>query len=216
MTGEGAVGLADGAGGGQPRVRGRRVADVRAGRRAGDVAGPCRVPLPVVDGRVPRWAEYVAAAAAGSYDARPGHARGGGHGIRRLRGDRRGGRRDRRRRAAAGEVTNHQAHLPARFSCPVVLVDGGVLPASGAARQAALQRLDALVAQVRAADPAADVVVAGVGDGVSPVRPRAVVAAGPSFPPRAAQSASTRQPGVVQLQDLTATALARVGARGPR
>ena len=34
-----------------------------AGRRAADVPGPCREPLPVVDGSVPRWAEYVAAAA---------------------------------------------------------------------------------------------------------------------------------------------------------
>ncbi len=94
----------------------------------------------------------------------------------------------------------------------MVLVDGGVLPESGAAREAALQRLDALVAGVRAADPGADVVVAGVGDGNSPVRPRAVVAAGPSFPRGLLSSASTRQPGVVQLQDVTATALDRVGA----
>ena len=87
-----------------------------------------------------------------------------------------------------------------------------MLPESGAARETALQRLDALVAGVRAADPGADVVVAGVGDGNSPVRPRAVVAAGPSFPRGLLSSASTRQPGVVQLQDVTATALDRVGA----
>jgi hypothetical protein len=102
--------------------------------------------------------------------------------------------------------------LPAAFSCPVVLVDGGVLPESGAARAAAVQRLDALVGRVVAADPGADVVVAGIGDGSSPVRPRAVVAAGPSFEHGVLTSGSTRQPGVVQLQDLTATALERVGA----
>ena len=94
----------------------------------------------------------------------------------------------------------------------MVLVDGGVLPASGAERTAALARLDALVSQVRAADPGADVVVAGVGDGVSAVRPRAILAAGPSYGRGLLTSASTRQPGVVQLQDLTATALTRVGA----
>ena len=46
-----------------------------AGRRAADAPGPCREPLPVVDGSVPRWAEYVAAAGSESYDARPGSAR---------------------------------------------------------------------------------------------------------------------------------------------
>jgi hypothetical protein len=55
-------------------------------------------------------------------------------------------------------------------------------------------------------------VVAGVGDGLSPVRPRLLVAQGPSFPRGTLGSASTRQPGVAQLQDLTATILARVGA----
>ncbi len=182
-----------------------------AGRRAADRPGPCREPLPVVGGSVPRWAEYVAAAAADSYDARPGtlgeevtasdacvETVGAGAAI--------GGA------TLPGVVASHQTQLPASFSCPVVLVDGGVLPESGPAREAALQRLDTLVARVRAADPGADVVVAGVGDGNSPVRPRAVVAAGPSFPRGLLSSASTHQPGVVQLQDLTATALEGVGA----
>ncbi len=182
-----------------------------AGRRAGDVAGPCRVPPPVVDGRVPRWAEYLAAAAAGSYDAHPGtlgqEVTASGACVESVGAGAAIGAANR-----TGEVTSYQTDLPAQLTCPVVLVDGGVLPAPGTARQAALQRLDALVAQVRAADPAADLVVAGVADGASPVRPRAIVAAGPSFPRGLLESASTRQPGVVQLQDLTATALARVGA----
>ena len=182
-----------------------------AGRRAGDVAGPCRVPPPVVDGRVPRWAEYLAAAAAGSYDAHPGtlgqEVTASGACVESVGAGAAIGAANR-----TGEVTNYQTDLPAQLACPVVLVDGGVLPAPGTARQAALLRLDALVAQVRAADPAADLVVAGVADGASPVRPRAIVAAGPSFPRGLLESASTRQPGVVQLQDLTATALARVGA----
>ncbi|MFL6176809.1 MAG: hypothetical protein ACJ715_09150 [Ornithinibacter sp.] len=182
-----------------------------AGRRAGDVAGPCRVAPPVVDGRVPRWGEYLAAAAAGSYDARPGtlgqQVTASGACVETVGAAGAIGGADR-----AGEVTNHHTELPAQLTCPVVLVDGGVLPAPGPAREAALQRVDALVARVRAADPGADVVVAGVADGASPVRPRAAVAAGPSFPRGLLESASTRQPGVVQLQDLTATALARVGA----
>ena len=211
MTGEGALGSMTVRAVGSSSCAVDGWLTLGAGRRAGDVAGPCRVPPPVVDGRVPRWAEYVAAAAAGSYDARPGtlgqEVTASGACVETVGAGAAIGGANR-----AGEVTHHQVDLPARLTCPVVLVDGGVLPAPGTARQAALQRLDALVAQVRAADPAADVVVAGVADGASPVRPRAVVAAGPSFPHGLLESTSTRQPGVVQLQDLTATALARVGA----
>lgn len=185
-----------------------------AGRRAGDLAGPCLDPLPVVDGQVPRWADYLDAAAADSYDARPGllaeavTASGGcvesiGAGAAIAGADRSG---------SVGE--RHSDAVPATFSCPVVVVDGGVLPEPGPARTAAVEGLDALVAEVVAAAPGADVVVAGVGDGNSPVRPRAVVASGPSFGEGLLTSGSTRQPGVVQLQDLTATALERGGADG--
>lgn len=182
-----------------------------AGRRAADAAGPCRAPLPVVDDRVPRWDAYLAAAAGGSYDAHPGTLGGeltaSGTCVETIGPGAAIGGAD-----PSGVVTAHEPELPASFSCPVVLVDGGVLPEPGAARTSALGRLDALVAQARAADPGADVVVAGLGDGMSAVRPRAVVAAGPSFGGGLLTSASTRQPGVVQLQDLTATALDRVAA----
>jgi type III secretory pathway component EscS len=184
---------------------------VSAGRRAADVAGPCREPLPVVGDRVPRWDEYLAAAAAGSYDAHPGTLAEGvtasGACVETVGpGAAIGGAEPR------GVVTTHGPTLPGSFSCPVVLVDGGTLPESGAQRRAALERLDALVTQVTAMDAGADVIVAGVGDGVSAVRPRAVVASGPSYGRGLLTSASTRQPGVVQLQDLTATALTGVGA----
>ena len=211
MAGEGAVGSLT-----VRAVRSRACAidgwlTVSAGRRAADRPGPCRAPLPVVGGVVPRWAEFVAAAAVDSYDAHPGTL---GEGVTASgtcvetvgAGAAIGGA------GRTGRVTTHEAQLPASFSCPVVLVDGGVLPESGAERTTALARLDALVAQVRAADPGADVVVAGVGDGVSQVRPRAILAAGPSYGRGLLTSASTRQPGVVQLQDITATALTRVGA----
>ena len=185
-----------------------------AGRRAGDLPGPCRDPLPVVDGQVPRWADYLDAASADSYDAQPGllaeqvTASGGcvesvGAGAAIAGADRSG---------SVGE--GHADAVPVTFSCPVVVVDGGVLPEPGPARTAAVAELDALVAEVVAAAPGADVVVAGVGDGNSPVRPRAVLASGPSFGEGLLTSGSTRQPGVVQLQDLTATALERAGADG--
>lgn len=183
-----------------------------SGRRAADRPGPCREPRSVDGGSVPRWAEYLATAAADAYDARPGtlgeavtssgacvETVGAGAAIAGA--------------SRAGTVTRHHAvDVPTSFSCPVVVVDAGTLPEDGPARDAAVDRLDGVVADVLRADPAADVVVAGVGDGASPVRPRAVLATGPSFPGGVLGSSSTRQPGAVQLQDLTATALARVGA----
>jgi hypothetical protein len=181
-----------------------------AGRRAADRAGPCRDPLPVSDGSVPRWADYLDAAASDAYGARlgsltdavtaaggcvetvgPGAAIGGADG--------------------SGRVVMHHESVPTRFACPVVLVDGGILPEAGGERRAAVERLDGLLAEVLVAGRGADVVVAGVGDGRSPVRPRALVAAGPSFSAGVVGSASTRQPGVAQLQDLTATALEQLG-----
>ena len=182
-----------------------------SGRRAADAPGPCREPLPVVDGSVPRWGEYLAAAAVDPYDARPGTlgeavtASGAcietvGPGAAIAGADR------------AGTVTRHHASdVPASFSCPVVVVDAGALPQDAGARRAAVARLDGVVAKVLVAGRGSDVVVAGVGDGDSPVRPRLVAATGPSFRGGSLSSGSTRQAGVVQLQDLTATALARVG-----
>jgi hypothetical protein len=181
-----------------------------AGRRAADRAGPCREPLPVSGGRVPRWGEYLAAAASDSYDARPGTltdavATAGGCVETVGAGAAIGGS------DGSGRVSVHHESVPSSFSCPVVLVDGGVLPGAGAERRTAVESLDALLADLLVAAPGADIVVAGVGDGNSPVRPRALVATGPSFPAGVLGSASTRQPGVTQLQDLTATVLERLG-----
>ncbi len=179
-----------------------------AGRRAGD-AGECAPAGPVTDGGVSGWTGYVAAARAASYGAVPGtlgqrlgaagrciEAVGPGAAL-----------------AAAdtgGRVERYATTLPATLGCPVLLVDGGTLPAEGAARTQALRALDALVAEVvRAAGSGARVVVAGVGDGDSAVRPRAVLVSGT---PGVLTSPSTRQPGLVQLQDLTASLLAWAGA----
>ncbi len=110
-----------------------------AGRRAADAPGPCREPLPVVDGSVPRWAEYVAAAGSESYDARPGTL---GDGVTASGGcvETVGPGAAIGGAEASGLVTHYSADLPAAFSCPVVLVDGGTLPESGAARTAALEQ----------------------------------------------------------------------------
>ena len=147
-----------------------------AGRRAGDLPGPCREPLPPVGGLVPYWSDYLAAAAADSYDARPGllaeavaasgaclQSSGAGAAIGAADPD--------------GSVgSTYSDTVPTSVECPVVLVDAGALPVTQPERADAVARLDALVAQVVGAAPGADVVVAGLGDGDSSVRPRAVVA----------------------------------------
>ncbi|WP_392542762.1 hypothetical protein [Oryzobacter telluris] len=182
-----------------------------AGRRAADVAGPCRVPAPVgADGAVPLWDQYLAAASAASYGARPGTlgtaVDGAGACVEAVGPGAAVGAADR-----AGSVPHWSAELPDAFSCAVVLVDGGTLPDQQPERGQAVGRLDAVVEAVRRLDPAADVLVVGMGDGDSSVRPRALLAAGPGFGPGTLTSSSTRQPATVQLQDVTATVLARVG-----
>lgn len=179
-----------------------------AGRRAGDADGGCAAPGRVTDGGVADWSRYVAAARSASYGAVPGTLGGRlvaagrcveavGPGAAVAAAD------------TAGRVERYATTLPAASACPLLLVDGGTLPADGPARTDALRTLDALVADaVRVAGSGARVVVAGVGDGDSAVRPRAVLVSGT---PGVLTSPSTRQPGLVQLQDLTASLLAWLG-----
>lgn len=184
-----------------------------SGRRAADPAPGCRDPGPVTEGSVPRWGEFVTAARGAGYGARPGTlgsaVAGSGGCVGTVGPGAAIGGAD-----SAGRVTHHAEALPDRLDCVVTLVDGGALPPEGPARTTSLGRSDELLDRVLAlADRSgADVLVAGVGDGLSPVRPRLVAAAGPSFTVGLLSSSSTRQPGVLQLQDLTATVLARVGA----
>lgn len=177
-----------------------------AGRRAADVPGPCRLPGAVTDGVVPHWADYLARARADGYGAQPGTlarrlgqagacvaAVGAGAAV--AAADPSG-----RVRTTEGDPTP---------TCSVLLVDAGPLPTEPAARTEALRALDTLVAGY-ADRPDTRLVVAGVGDGASPIVPRAVVVRG--LGPGVLTSASTRQPGLVQLQDLTATLLDWAGA----
>jgi hypothetical protein len=179
-----------------------------AGRRA---SGPgCEPARPVTDGTVPGWGADVAAVRAQSYGAVPGTlaarlAASGecvetvGPGAAVAGAD------------PEGRVAHHLDDVPSAPSCAVVLVDAGTLPAPGESRAAALAALDALVGEIAAGlSPGNRLVVAGVGDGESPVAPRAVLVSGP--PSGTLTSPSTRQVGLIQLQDLTATLLASAGA----
>ncbi|MBP6995144.1 MAG: hypothetical protein KBB39_03270 [Phycicoccus sp.] len=182
-----------------------------AGRRAADLPGPCREPIVAPDGSLAFVDDYQRAAADDSYGAVPGtlgqRFADVGHCLAPIGA---GGQV-----AAAdpqGRVREVTTPTGASTPCPVLIVDAGTLSADSVARAGALAGLDALVAGFVDDYPDADVIVAGVGDGDSTMSPRALIAAGPNFPPGTLTSPSTRQPGLVQLQDLTATLLARVGA----
>ena len=150
-----------------------------AGRRAADLPGPCREPGPVgADGRVPGWSDVERAAREASYGATPGllatRLVDAGACVRSVgRGAAVGAA------TTDGVVTDHAPGLPATFGCALTLVDGGALPTDDAPRRAALAELDALLGRVldRLPDDGA-VVVAGVGDGPSPIRPRLLLVAG--------------------------------------
>ncbi len=61
----------------------------------------------------------------------------------------------------------------------------------------------------------ATLVVAGMGDDSKPERFHTVVIAGPGVPHGQLTSSATRQPGVIQLTDLSALVLSRLGAAAP-
>ncbi|HMM94657.1 hypothetical protein [Phycicoccus sp.] len=173
-----------------------------AGRRAADVPGPCRTPAGVAQSRVADWDEYVAAARAASYGAVPGtlgqRLAATGTCVSAVGA------------AAAIAAADEQGRVSVG-ACPLTLTGVPSLP-EGAGRPAALRALDRLVARVASAGSPRTLLVAGLADGDSTIRPRAVLLAGPDVARGTLTSPSTRQPGLVQLQDLTATLLQHFGA----
>ncbi|RNI25456.1 hypothetical protein [Flexivirga caeni] len=89
-------------------------------------------------------------------------------------------------------------------SCPVTFVS-------------LAKRDDAQLGRLLARAPAdATIVVAGFADGKGPELLHTVVVSGPGVPHGLLTSYSTQQPGVVQLTDLSAFVLARLGAAAPQ
>jgi hypothetical protein len=214
-----------------------------AGEQAGDVGDgggsgpdgarpPCQALVgPVTAGKVPRWGRYLAAAAASRFDASPGllgdqvashggciQAVGPGAALGAARSN--------------GIVSHYQGYdgstlVAALARCPATLVDVGsvrdpadvdhrdeVHPTRTRAQQVAA--VDTRVGAVLQAAPAGtDVVLASLSDaGVTP-RLRLIAAAGPHFGPGTLESSSTRQPGLVQITDLTPTILHHLGIPAP-
>jgi hypothetical protein len=118
---------------------------------------------------------------------------------------------------AAGQVSQYATDLADAdlTACPVVVIDGGDLPATGANRLAALHRLDAQVAMVvNGLPPDAELLVAGIADSphVKPGLQVAIQLDSDSSARTWLTSNSTRRTGLIQLTDLTASLLSRVGA----
>lgn len=190
---------------------------------------PC-APLPAVTGStVQGWSTFERAAADRPYDALPGTLAAtlsaGGQCVSAIGPG--------AALAAAtphtGSVARYQAFTPATLTsdlaaCRTTLVDVGALPSPGSPSSgpSSLERtqqvaaIDARVADVVAAAPSdADVLVAGLSDDGGPARLRLVLAAGPRFGPGTLYSPSTRQPGLVQLDDVTATIVHHLGLPVP-
>lgn len=122
----------------------------------------------------------------------------------------------------AGKVAAYRPDLPASgaalrsalASCPLTAIDLGVLPvnAARAARLAAADR--AIAAITAAAPPDAVIAVAGMGDNYSP-HLRAIIVSGPGYHHGQLTSASTRQPALVAITDLTPSIFAWRGQPVP-
>ncbi len=101
--------------------------------------------------------------------------------------------------------------------CPLTIVDAGPSTVDEPANGTAGATVDATVAAVLAVAPAgATVIVAGLADRADRgARPElhVVLATGPHIGPGRLDTPSTRQPGLVQLTDLTPTILGALGVR---
>jgi hypothetical protein len=215
-----------------------------AGEQAGDSSGgsgldrstssrpPCRaLPEQTIAGKVPRWNEYRAAAGATRFDASLGllgdQLASHGHCVQAVGpGAALGAAR------ASGMVVRYQPYdsstLPlALAACPVTLIDVGAIrdpadvdpqdevrPTTTRAKQVAA--VDARVASVLTAAPSGtDVVLVSLADAGATERLRMIAVSGPNFGAGTLGSSSTRQPGLVQLTDLTPTILQHLGVPRP-
>ncbi len=130
---------------------------------------------------------------------------------------------------AAGTLASWTAYDPTALvaqlnACPISLVDVGSVrddvapgePTPVGDRVSQVTAIDARIGEVIAAAPGgADVIVASLSDAGVGERLRLVVARGPHYGPGQLRSSSTKQPGLVQAQDLTVTVLANQGLSVP-
>ena len=208
---------------------GARAAAPRDGDESDVADRPCPGPPSVVDGRIAEWDAYERLAASQRLDARLGLL------AESVEDDDRCVRAVGRYAAAGaarpdGTVSrwsddDPEELLVALNGCPVTLVDVGAVrdpedvadgEFTSGSREDQLREIDAQVGAVLESGPnGADYVVASLSDAGRTERLRMVLARGPHFGPGTLSSASTRQVGLVQSPDLTATVLDALGLEVP-
>ena len=208
---------------------GGRAAAPREGDAANPADRPCTTAPPVAGNAVVGWSDFVDAAEAERFDTQLGlvadTAQEGKVCVRTvgdwapLGGARSDGTVDQASPWSSGQM------LEDVNACPVTMVDVGSLrdPDDVAAgetaptsREQQLTEIDTRIGQVIEAGPnGADYVVASLSDAGTTERLRLVVARGPHYGPGFLESRSTRQSGLAQAQDVTATVLAAVGLPVP-
>ncbi|HEX3750623.1 MAG TPA: hypothetical protein VHW06_08685 [Streptosporangiaceae bacterium] len=124
-----------------------------------------------------------------------------------------------------GQVSGYRPDLPATATadrqllarCPLTVVDLGSLPATdGVPRTAAVQHADAELAAITAALPSSTtLMVTAPGATANPPHLQVVAVSGPGYRAGLLDAASTRQPGMVVLTDLTPTVLGWRGQAVP-
>ena len=207
---------------------------VSAGGRAGAPragtgpvqARPCAPIGEPAGGVVPQWQTYVDAAAGRKFDARLGllgqsaaasdvcvKPVGPGAAIAASMPD---GTVDRY------SPWSEETLLVDLNTCPLTIVDVGSVrdpedlaegeTAPGGTREAQIAEVDRRIgAVIEAAPGGADFIVASLSDAGETERLRLVVARGPNFGPGRLDAQSTRQPGLVQAQDIPVSVMAITG-----
>jgi hypothetical protein len=204
-----------------------------AAPRVGDERDPGNRPCPsapaVSNGSVLQWPSYLEAAAQERFDARLGllgdTAAAGTMCVKAVAPYAAVGGARRDGRIEQYSDWSDQQMLEDLNACPITLVDVGALrdpddlaegETADATRQQQLRDIDTRIGQVIEAGPnGADYVVASLSDAGISERLRLVVARGPHFGPGVLVSQSTKQKGLAQAPDVTATVLSVVGLPVP-
>ena len=208
---------------------GARAAAPRTGPESNPADRPCPSAPTVANGSVLQWPSYLEAADEERFDSRLGllgdTAAAGELCVRAVApyAAAGGARRDGRIEQYAD--WSEQQMLEDLNACPVTLVDVGSLRdpddvAGGeqvdASRRQQLTEIDTRIGEVIEAGPnGADFVVASLSDAGRSERLRLVVARGPHFGPGVLVSQSTKQKGLAQAPDVTATVLSLVSLPVP-
>ncbi len=208
---------------------GARAAAPRTGTERDPADRPCPSAPTITDGAVVQWPTYLAAAADERFDSRLGllgdTAAAGKLCLKAVQPFAAAGGARRDGRIEQYAPWSDQQMMVDLNGCPVTLVDVGSLrdpddvaagePAPASRRQQLIE-IDRRIGQVIEDGPnGADFVVASLSDAGRSERLRLVVARGPHFRPGVLVSQSTRQKGLAQAPDVTATVLSVIGLPVP-